>query len=300
MHILHLDTGRSMRGGQYQALLLLAGLREQGHSQSLLARAPLLKRWPGRPIGVSTLLREAADADLIHAHDARAHTLAAFWRPGKPLVVSRRVAFNVGGGIFSRWKYSRPRRFLAVSEHVAGKLREAGVAASKIEVVRDAVEPPAEGKAAERPSGRVVAALSDDPLKEGALLESAVQRAGLTLHLSTDLAADLPSAGIFAYLSACEGLGSAILLAMAHKAPVVASRVGGIPEVVEHQRTGLLVSNDAAEIADALRRFEQDPDLARGCAERAYQQVLEQFTGDIMVRRTERIYREVLGLPTQL
>ena len=162
------------------------------------------------------------------------------------------------------------------------------------------MEPPAEGKAAERPSGRVVAAYSDDPLKEGALLESAVQRAGLTLHLSTDLAADLPSARIFAYLSACEGLGSAILLAMAHKAPVVASRVGGIPEVVEHQRTGLLVSNDAAEIADALRRFEQDPGLARSCAERAYQQVLEQFTGDIMVRRTERIYREVLGLPTPL
>ncbi len=298
MRILHLDTGRSMRGGQFQALLLIEGLREHGHDQSLLARAPLLDRYPGRSIGVAVLRREAAKADLMHAHDARAHTLAAVWCPAKPLVVSRRVAFEVGRGLFSRWKYSRPNRFLAVSEYVAGQLREAGVASSKIEVVHDAVKPPVEGSAAERPTRRVVAPYFDDPLKEGALLESAVQRTGLTLHLSTDLAADLPSAGIFAYLSASEGLGSAILLAMAYKVPVVASRVGGIPEVVEHQRTGLLVSNDAAEIADSLRRFEQDPGLARGCAERAYQQVLERFTVDIMVRHTERVYREVLGLPT--
>ncbi len=298
MRILHLDTGRTMRGGQYQALLLMEGLQERGHSQILLARPPLLGRRPGRPIGVSNLLRAAADADLIHAHDARAHTLAALWRPRKPLVVSRRVAFDVKHGVFSRWKYSRPRRFLAVSKYVAGQLRRAGVAESAIDVVYDAVHTPAEGHTAERPPGRVVAPYSDDPLKEGALLEAAARRAGLPLHLSTDLAVDLPSASMFAYLSASEGLGSAVLLAMAHRVPVVASRVGGIPEVVEHERTGLLVRNDAAEIADALRRFERNPDLARDCAERAYQQVLERFTDDIMVARTERIYREVLDPPT--
>ena len=79
MRILHLDTGRSMRGGQFQALLLIEGLREHGHDQSLLARAPLLDRYPGRSIGVAVLRREAAKADLMHAHDARAHTLAAVW-----------------------------------------------------------------------------------------------------------------------------------------------------------------------------------------------------------------------------
>ena len=139
---------------------------------------------------------------------------------------------------------------------------------------------------------------SDDPLKEGGLLESAAQQAGLPLHFSTDLPADLPNAGAFAYLSASEGLGSAILLAMVHRVPVVASRVGGIPEIVEHEQTGLLVNNDAVEIAGALKRFRQDPDLAQACTERAYQQILERFTVDIMVRRSERVYREILGLPT--
>ncbi len=335
MRLLHLDTGRSMRGGQYQALLLLEGLQEQGHSQTLLARAALLDRWPGRPIGVATLRRAAADADLIHAHDARAHMLAALWCPGKPLVVSRRVAFEIRRGVFSRWKYSRPRRYLAVSEYVAAKLRGAGVEPSKIEVVHDAVQPrggeemgdsplcaergmdseeltrsalgtvpnfsgplSAEGHAVAEQTDRIVAAYSDDPLKEGGLLESAAQQAGLPLHFSTDLPADLPTAGAFAYLSASEGLGSAILLAMVHRVPVVASRVGGIPEIVEHEQTGLLVNNDAVEIADALKRFRQDPDLAQACTERAYQQILERFTVDIMVRRTERVYHEILGLPT--
>ena len=298
MRILHLDTGRSMRGGQFQALLLIEGLREHGHDQSLLARAPLLDRYPGRSIGVAALRREAAKVELIHAHDARAHTLAAFWCPRKPLVVSRRVAFEVGRGLLSRWKYSRPRRFLAVSGYVAGKLREAGVAPSKIEVVRDAVKPPAEGNAGQHRSGRVVAPYSDDPLKESRLLKSAAKQAGLSLHFSTDLLADVPTARMFAYLSASEGLGSAILLAMAHHVPVVASRVGGIPEIVEHERTGLLVTNDVSEIAAAMTRFEQDPELARKCAERAYQQVLERFTSDILVRHTERVYREVLGLGT--
>ena len=335
MRILHLDTGRSMRGGQHQALLLIEGLQQQGHTQTLLARAPLLDRRPGRLIGVATLRRAAADADLIHAHDARAHTLAAIWCPGRPLVVSRRVAFEIKRGVFSRWKYSRPRRFLAVSEHVAGKLRETGVEPSKIEVVHDAVEPwavekrgdsplraegvlesrernwsalgtvpnfstatLAEADPAVRRNDRIVAPHSDDPLKENALLQSAAKQAGLALHFSTDLTADLPTAGAFAYLSASEGLGSAILLAMAHRVPVVASRVGGIPEIVEHEQTGLLVDNDAAEIADALKRLRQDRELAQACAERAYQQILERFTVDIMVRQTEQVYRDVLGLPT--
>ena len=298
MHVLHLDTGRSMRGGQYQALLLIEGLQKQGHSQILLAREPLLDRRPGRPISVLTLRRAAAAADLIHAHDARAHTLAALWCPAKPLVVSRRVAFEIKSGVFSRWKYSRPNRYLAVSEYVAGKLSEAGVEPSRIEVVHDAVPAPAEGQPPLQRTNDIVAPYSDDPLKENALLRSAAQQAGLPLRFSTDLRTDLPTAGAFAYLSASEGLGSAILRAMVHRVPVVASRVGGIPEIVEHEQTGLLVNNNAEEIADALKRFRQDPDLAQACAERAYEQILERFTVDIMVRRTERVYREILGLPT--
>ena len=85
---------------------------------------------------------------------------------------------------------------------------------------------------------------------------------------------------------------------MAHKVPVVASHVGGIPEIVDHEHTGLLVANNATDIANALKRFAHNPNFAQECTERAYQQFLEHFTDDIMVQRTERAYRKVLGLGT--
>jgi len=72
--------------------------------------------------------------DLIHAHDARSHTLGVMAKPGR-LVVSRRVAFPVG----SAWKYRRARRYLAVSEFVKSVLVAGGVPEEKIAVVYDGV-----------------------------------------------------------------------------------------------------------------------------------------------------------------
>ena len=300
MRILHLDTGRTMRGGQHQVLLLIEGLDKIGYNQVLLSRAPLLGKWHGQPIGVTSLLQEAKTADLIHAHDSTAHTLAALWCPHKPLVVSRRVAFGKKHGLLSRLKYSRVKRFLAVSQYVANQLRATGVNTSKIEVVYDAVRIPASSNCepTTQKSELIVSPYSNDPLKKGELLQTAVRQAGLSLRPSHNLLADLRSASMFTYLSTCEGLGSAILLAMAFKVPVVASRTGGIPEIVKHERTGLLVENDASEIAKALRRFKNNPTFAQECAERAHQKLLEHFTDDIMVRRTEQSYCKVLGLGT--
>jgi glycosyltransferase involved in cell wall biosynthesis len=78
--------------------------------------------------------------------------------------------------------------------------------------------------------------------------------------------------------------------------PVIASCVGGILELVEHEVTGLLVQNEMQAVADAIRRFDADPELARQCAERAHQRVSAGFTDDIMVRQTEHAYRALLGL----
>ncbi len=75
---------------------------------------------------------------VVHAHDAKAHTLAAL-ASRKTFVVSRRVAFPVKRTVASRWKYRRATRYLAVSEYVAGELRKAGVPAAKIDVVYDGV-----------------------------------------------------------------------------------------------------------------------------------------------------------------
>ena len=60
---------------------------------------------------------------------------------------------------------------------------------------------------------------------------------------------------LFLYITHSEGLGSAVLLAMAAGVPVIASNVGGLPEIVEHERTGLLTENTAQAIANAIRRL---------------------------------------------
>src|SRR5450631_2768072 len=119
MRILHIDSGREMRGGQWQVLYLLRGLRSLGHQVKLLARreSPLLKAateegLEARPIGLSALV-SGLDMDLVHAHDARSHTLGLLMA-GPALVVSRRVAFPVR----SQFKYRRKAHYIAVSRFV--------------------------------------------------------------------------------------------------------------------------------------------------------------------------------------
>ena len=79
----------------------------------------------------------------------------------------------------------------------------------------------------------------------------------------TDIAEILAGFDVFALPSIAEGTPVTILEAMACGLPVVASRVGGIPEVVEQQATGLLVPpSDASSLAEALAVYVQDPQLA--------------------------------------
>ena len=298
MQILHVDTGRSLRGGQRQLLLLLQGLKERGHEQTLLARGPMLDEWKGAEVADFVNLRRAArTVDLIHAHDARAHTLAAVHCPGKCLVVARRVAFAVRSGLLSRWKYSCADRFIAVSEFVKSQLMNSGIPSSKITVVYDGTPAPPEINRLRSPAdpALVIAPAIDDPLKAGELLRACCEKAGVQLRLSQDLPAELREADLFVYLSENEGLGSAILLAMANGVPVVASRIGGIPEIVEHGVTGLLADNRLEDVTTQIRRLIHDRDLASACTQRAYQQVRERFSDDIMVRQTEDVYRARLS-----
>ena len=78
-----------------------------------------------------------------------------------------------------------------------------------------------------------------------------------------------------------EGLGSILLDAMRARIPIVASNVGGIPDLVKHEETGLLVSpNVPAEIVKALNRLCADSDLANELVDNAFS-----FSEDYTPRR---------------
>jgi glycosyltransferase involved in cell wall biosynthesis len=78
--------------------------------------------------------------------------------------------------------------------------------------------------------------------------------------------------------SRMEPFGIALIEAMACKAPVVATKVGGIPEIVEHEKSGILVEPENPEALTAgLRRALTDHDLRNSIAENGYARVLERF-----------------------
>ncbi|GGV21021.1 glycosyl transferase family 1 [Streptomyces filipinensis] len=107
----------------------------------------------------------------------------------------------------------------------------------------------------------------------------------------------LTRAAVFVCPSVYEPLGIVNLEAMACGTPVVASRVGGIPEVVDDGRTGVLVdAGDGFEagLARALDTVLADPDTARRMGEAGRLRAVGEFGWDAVARRTAALYEEIL------
>ena len=103
-------------------------------------------------------------------------------------------------------------------------------------------------------------------------------------------------AALFVCPSVYEPFGLINLEAMACETPVVASAVGGIVEVVEDGRTGLLVPpGRPAELAAAIRTLLDDPSRARAMGVAGRRRVEERFTWERVAERTERVYVEAIG-----
>ena len=118
------------------------------------------------------------------------------------------------------------------------------------------------------------------------------------LGFRRDIGDLLRSMDVFVLSSFSEGLSLTLLEAEAMGLPVVATDVGGNPEVVQHEQTGLLVPTDAPEsMAAALARLLQDPDERSRMGQRGREFYGEHFTLRAMLGGYTRLYRQLLGRP---
>lgn len=138
--------------------------------------------------------------------------------------------------------------------------------------------------------GPLRSALEDDARKRG------LDRRVRFLGELTDLSGFFGAIDMFAHPSLTEGLGSSIIDAFAAGVPVVATRAGGIPELVREDETGFLADpGDPASLAEAIERALRDPvERARRVAG-ALAFYSARLTTDAMAEATLRCYRELLS-----
>jgi glycosyltransferase involved in cell wall biosynthesis len=131
-------------------------------------------------------------------------------------------------------------------------------------------------------------------------LERTAERAGVRDRVvfagaRDDAGSLLAELDVLALPSWTEGLPLVVLEAMARRRPVVATPVGGTPEIVVDGETGLLVPpRDPRALAAALRRLLDDPQLRERMGEAGFARVRERFSADAMTERMLAIYDEVL------
>jgi glycosyltransferase involved in cell wall biosynthesis len=111
----------------------------------------------------------------------------------------------------------------------------------------------------------------------------------------SDVPRILQALDIYAQPSLTEGLPLAVVEAAAAGLPIVASDVGGIPEIIEHGVNGLLVPpGDAQALADAIQQLIDDPQRARQLGEAARRTAFERFSAEAMAAAYMELYERLL------
>lgn len=106
----------------------------------------------------------------------------------------------------------------------------------------------------------------------------------------------LPELDLFLITSKTEGLGTSILDAFASKIPVVATSAGGIPELVKHEKTGLLAPvKDYSALTNEVKRLLNEPKLRNSLIDNAYFFV-QRFSKEETAKKTLEVYKDVLHI----
>ena len=329
LSIIHVDTEETWRGGQESLLTLARGLRARGYRQTIVCPPSSVLAERARSAGFPIAKLGLRTADIVHAHGGRALTVA-FWKTvgfnKVHRVVTRHVAFRPRNAWLHRMKYKRAcEGIVAVSDAVRRGLIETGVPSGKIEVIHTGIEmpePPRRDRltfgllptdfvvghmgAFTKEKGQDVAVAAANLLREsmpyarfllagdGILLNEMRRRAPDTVTFPgfvKNHTAFFGALDVFIMPSRSEAWGMAALEAMAHGVPVIASDVGGLPEIVEPDNGGWLVpANDPAALARAIMESAASPYRLHEQGLKARKRA-ELFSVARMVEQTEAFYR---------
>jgi glycosyltransferase involved in cell wall biosynthesis len=131
-------------------------------------------------------------------------------------------------------------------------------------------------------------------------VEAEIERLGLSdrvrwFPFEGDVQRYLAALDVFVLPSAWEALPLSVLEAMSCGLPVIATRVGGVPEAVQDGVTGQLVEpGDAEELAGAMSRLAASKQLRRQYGGRGRAEWAQRFRSEVMVDATARLYEELL------
>ena len=150
----------------------------------------------------------------------------------------------------------------------------------------------------------VLVVVGDGPLAETIVVRVAELGLQDRVHLlgaRGDAAGLLGAFDVFVSPARWEGLPRTVLEAAVAGVPIVTTPVGGVPEVVEHDRSGLLVEvGDSAGLGEALSVLHADPALRAHLANGARRRVGAEFDVTTMAERLVEVWGEVAGRPAEL
>jgi len=116
------------------------------------------------------------------------------------------------------------------------------------------------------------------------------------LGYQTNIGRYIEDCDIFVHPSYAEGFGIAVAEAMRAKKPVIVSNAGALPELIEDQKSGLVINpHSAEEWAEAINKLIEQPDFAKYLAINAEKRANDLFTSEIFCCNYEQLYSQLLN-----
>lgn len=368
-NILHLDSGRTWRGGQNQVKLLIEGMKN-----SIPGREPTLRPFLAAPVNCPLLIKtpqevpkihlyslgmrglrqliagiDQFDIHLVDAHSSKAHQLALFaklFRPNIKVLVHRHVDIKPSRNLlwgYLKYRTQRIDGYVAVSNKVANTLKSIGISYHKIHTIPSTIDPAPYQNAdkkihqselrknfkiphsaflmgsacaltEEKGVSNLLLALhqlsqdqkdfvmliaGDGPLR--CELEQKTKDLDLEKHVifvgfQENVESFILGLDLFVLSSLSEALGTVIQDAVHAKTPVVATRTGGIPEMITDGQGGLLCTPDQPhELSKAIETMIKNPSLRDACVSFSLKHIQAHFSLEKMIRANMAVYEKLLA-----